>query len=66
MKLFKDSWLYFYKNWWYLLLLSLPVGVFVGAILNPFKIMQFIASYAFITVENFGSIFNVLFDFSWK
>lgn len=66
MKFFKDSWLYFYKNWWYLLILSLPVGVFAGALINPFKIIEFIGSYAYINVENFGSIFNKLFDFSWQ
>lgn len=65
MKLFKDSWAYIYKNWWYLLVLALPVGVFAGILFNPFKCINFIANFNGVQVKSFGDIFNKLFSFSF-
>ncbi len=66
MKLFKDSWAYIYKNWWYLLLWALPVGVFAGILFEPFKSIKFIANFKNLTVNSFADIFNGLFNFSFK
>lgn len=66
MKFFKDSWAYIYKNWWYMLIFALPVGIFCGVFIKPFKSIGFIRNMPSTTINSFGDIFNNLFDFSFK
>lgn len=66
MKLFKDSWAYIYKNWWYLLLFALPVGLLGGICYKPFKSIAFIRNFVGLKVDSFADIFNIMFNFSFK
>ena len=66
MKFFKDSWSYIYKNWLYLLIVAIPVGVFAGVLYNPFKSISLISNFNSTAVKSFGDIFSRMFDFSFK
>lgn len=64
MKFIGLSLKYMFKNFLYIFLLCLVPAVFIGLLLNPFKIFSFMANYSKITVNSYGSIFNALFDFN--
>lgn len=64
MKYISLSGKYTFKNFLYIFLLSIIPTVFIGILLSPFKIFEFVAYYAGMPVINFGTIFYALIDFN--
>lgn len=65
MKFIKLSSQYMFKNIAYLFIFSIIPAVFIGSVLNPFKIIEFANIYSSIPVTNFGTIFYGLIDFTF-
>lgn len=63
MKYVKNSLSYIFKNFLYIFLLALVPAGFVGTLLSPFKIFEFMTNYSGIVVNNFGDIFYALVNF---
>lgn len=63
MKYLKNSLSYIFKNFLYIFLLALVPTAFIGGLLSPFKLFEFMTNYSSIVVNNFGDIFYSLVDF---
>lgn len=63
MKYLKNSLSYIFKNFLYIFLLALAPTAFIGGLLSPFKLFEFMTNYSGIVVNNFGDIFYSLVDF---
>ena len=66
MKYFKLTFDYLKKkNILYVLLFAVVPTIFIGALLRPFALFEFICNYPSMVVTGFGSIFNSLFSFTF-
>lgn len=65
MKFIKLAFNYMFKNFLWVFLLSLVPVIFVGSLLSPFKIFEFMNIYSSLPVINFSSIFLQLLNLSW-
>ena len=65
MKFIKLSFSYLKKNFLYMALFAIVPTVFVGCLLRPFALFEFLNMYPSMRVENFGTIFNSIFKFSF-
>lgn len=63
MKFIKSTLKYVVKNFLFLFLMSVIPAIFLGAVLSPFKAIEFINTYSATPVLTFGTIFNGLLDF---
>lgn len=63
MKYLKNSLSYLFKNFLYIFLLALVPTAFIGGLLSPFKLFEFMTNYSGIVVNSFGDIFYALVDF---
>lgn len=64
MKFIRSSLSYLSKNFVYVGLLSLIPAVFMGLLLEPFKIVEFANTYSSTPVLNFNTIFGSILNFS--
>ena len=65
MKYFKSIILYYFKNFWFLMLFSIIPAVFVGLLLKPFQFVQFLYAYPSLTLGNFADFFYGILPFDW-
>jgi hypothetical protein len=54
-----------FKNFLWIFLLSLIPAVFVGLLLSPFQIFEFMNIYSALPVINFSSVFLAIMNLSW-
>lgn len=64
MNFIKLSFSYLRKNFLYLLIYAIIPTIFIGVILHPFALFEFLVKYPSLVVENLGSILNTMFNFN--
>lgn len=64
MKFIKLTFSYLKKNFLYMFLLSIIPTIYFGFLLRPFSLFEFVNAYPTMIVNNFGTIFDFLFDVS--
>lgn len=65
MKILKETLSYISKNLIFVLGFALLPACFIGGLLQPFAITNFLVDYKTLTVSNFGDILSPLFGVSW-
>ena len=65
MKFIKLSISYMLKNFLYLFLMALIPAIFLGVLISPFKVFEFINNYSSTPILTFGTIFNGMANFSF-
>lgn len=65
MEYVRDVLGYYFKNFFYLILLALVPAVFLGLLVEPFGIYQFVFDYHDMTFFTFGDFFWQVFGLTW-
>ncbi|MGD9901008.1 MAG: hypothetical protein AB7S44_00530 [Spirochaetales bacterium] len=65
MKFVRAGLSYMFKNFLYMFLFAIIPAVFLGLLLNPFKIFEFIKDYASMNIASFDTIFNYILNINF-
>ncbi len=65
MNYLKDVLLYYGKNFVYMLIFCISPAVFIGLLMQPFALFEFLAKYPSLTINNFGEFFLSVYNLEW-
>lgn len=65
MKIFNETIKYIFKNLIFLFAFAIIPACFIGGMLQPFPVINFLKNYINLTISNFGNILSPLFGLDW-
>lgn len=65
MNYLKDILNYYCKNFIYVVIFCVAPAIFIGALLKPFSLFQFVVEYPNYTLMNFGQFYTAVYGVGW-